>query len=38
MIGLTTFGASGRPDELMAHFGITPEAVAASVLAGLDRA
>jgi transketolase len=38
MIGLTTFGASGRPDELMAHFGITPEAVAASVMAKLERA
>jgi transketolase len=30
-IGLTTFGASGAPDEVMAHFGITPEGVAASV-------
>jgi len=36
MIGLTTFGASGRPDEVMAHFGITPEAVAAAVMAKLE--
>jgi transketolase len=39
VIGLTTFGASGLPDEVMEHFGITPEAVAAAVeakLAGAD--
>jgi transketolase len=34
-IGLTTFGASGLPDELMAHFGITPEAVADLIQAKL---
>jgi transketolase len=37
-IGLTTFGASGLPDELMQHFGITPEAVAAAVQRKLNRA
>lgn len=30
-IGLDGFGASGLPDEVMAHFGITPEAVAKAV-------
>ncbi len=30
-IGLDTFGASGLPGEVMAHFGITPDAVAAAV-------
>ena len=38
IIGLTTFGASGLPDEVMAHFGITPEAVAAAVQAKLAGA
>ena len=30
-IGLTTFGVSGTPEEVMEHFGITPEAVANAV-------
>jgi transketolase len=33
VIGLESFGASGLPDEVMAHFGITPDAVARSVMA-----
>ena len=37
IIGLTTFGLSGLPDELMAHFGITPDAVAAAVRAKLAQ-
>jgi transketolase len=36
-IGLTTFGASGLPAEVMEHFGITPEAVAEKVVAKLGR-
>jgi transketolase len=36
-IGLTTFGVSGFPDEVMAHFGITPELVAATVLAKVGQ-
>ena len=36
IIGLSGFGASGRPAELMEHFAITPEAVAASVVAKLE--
>jgi len=31
IIGLHGFGAAGMPDELMEHFGITPDAVAAAV-------
>ncbi|MDR3538386.1 MAG: transketolase [Acetobacteraceae bacterium] len=38
IIGLPGFGASGRPEELMEHFGITPEAVAAAVVARLENA
>ena len=34
-IGLTSFGASGLGDELMAHFGITPAAIAEAVLGRL---
>jgi transketolase len=37
-IGLTTFGASGLPEELMEHFGITPEAIAAEVVEKLSSA
>lgn len=33
IIGMTTFGASGKPADLLAHFGFTPDAVAAR---GLD--
>jgi transketolase len=29
MVGMETFGASGRAEDLYPHFGITPEAVAA---------
>ncbi len=35
IIGMTTFGKSGMPDELMDHFGITPEKVAARILGRL---
>jgi transketolase len=35
IIGMTTFGKSGLPDEVMEHFGITPEQVAAAVRAKL---
>ncbi len=34
-IGMTTFGKSGLPDELMDDFGITPEKVAATIKAEL---
>ena len=30
-IGIDTFGASGKGDKVLAHFGISPEAVAARV-------
>jgi transketolase len=30
-VGMSSFGASGPEDELFAHFGITPERVAAEV-------
>lgn len=33
IIGMTTFGASGKPTDLLEHFGFTPDAVAAK---GLD--
>jgi transketolase len=29
VVGMDTFGASGKAEELYPHFGITPEAVAA---------
>ena len=31
-IGMTGFGASGKQEDLYAHFGITPEAVVAAVM------
>ncbi len=37
-IGMRGFGASGRPEELMEYFGITPKAVAAAVEAKLGLA
>jgi transketolase len=33
IIGITTFGASGKPAELLKHFGFTPDAVASRALA-----
>jgi transketolase len=30
MVGMTTFGASGKGPDLYRYFGITPEAVAAA--------
>ncbi len=35
VVGLTGFGASGPPDQVYAHFGITAEAVANAALARL---
>ncbi len=35
-VGMSTFGASGDYPDLFAHFGITPEAVAAEVQSRLD--
>ena len=35
VIGMTSFGASGMPDELMDHFGFTPEKVAGRIKAAL---
>lgn len=35
IIGMTTFGESGMPDEVMEHFGITPKQVAATIKARL---
>lgn len=37
VIGMTTFGASGLTDEVMAHFGFTGEAVAAAVKERLSK-
>jgi transketolase len=31
-IGIETFGASGKGDKVLAHYGISPEAVAGKVL------
>jgi transketolase len=35
-VGMETFGASGKAEELYAHFGITPEAIVDRVLAKLS--
>ena len=38
VIGMSTFGASGPADELLRHFGFTPERVAAAARATIARA
>ncbi|MET0816104.1 MAG: transketolase [Solirubrobacteraceae bacterium] len=38
VIGMSTFGASGPADELLCHFGFTPERVAAAARATIARA
>ena len=37
-VGMTTFGASGKAEELYEHFGITPEHVAEAARKSLNRA